>query len=41
MDGDSRILGDKWGVVSKDGLRGSHYEHTVAVVGGKAVILSN
>ena len=40
LDGDSRVLGDKWGVVSKDGLRGSHYEHTVAVVGGKAVILS-
>ena len=30
-----------WDVVSKDGLRGSHYEHTVAVINGKAVILSN
>jgi methionyl aminopeptidase len=29
-----------WDVVSTDGLRGSHYEHTVAVVDGKAEILS-
>jgi methionyl aminopeptidase len=29
-----------WDVVSTDGLRGSHYEHTVAVVGGRAEILS-
>ncbi len=34
------ILENGWDVVSKDGLRGSHYEHTVAVVGGKAEILS-
>ncbi|WP_321314671.1 type I methionyl aminopeptidase [Halarcobacter sp.] len=34
------ILENDWDVVSSDGLRGSHYEHTVAVVGGKAVILS-
>ncbi len=34
------ILDNKWDVVSADGLRGSHYEHTVAVVDGKAVILS-
>jgi len=34
------ILKNGWDVVSKDGLRGSHYEHTVAVVGGKAEILS-
>jgi methionyl aminopeptidase len=40
MDGASRVLGDKWSVVSEDGLRGSHYEHTVAVVDGKAQILS-
>lgn len=39
-DGGSKILEDKWGVVSKDGLRGSHYEHTVAVVNGKAEVLS-
>jgi methionyl aminopeptidase len=40
MDGASRVLEDKWSVVSEDGLRGSHYEHTVAVVDGKAQILS-
>jgi methionyl aminopeptidase len=40
VDGASKVLEDKWSVVSEDGLRGSHYEHTVAVVGGKAVILS-
>lgn len=35
------ILKNGWDVVSADGLRGSHYEHTVAVINGKAVILSN
>jgi methionyl aminopeptidase len=35
------ILENGWDVVSGDGLRGSHYEHTVAVINGKAVILSN
>ena len=34
------ILENEWDVVSADGLRGSHYEHTVAIVGGKAEILS-
>ncbi|CAI8231065.1 MAG: type I methionyl aminopeptidase [Sulfurovum sp.] len=34
------ILDNGWDVVSEDGLRGSHYEHTVAVVNGKAQILS-
>ena len=34
------ILENGWDVVSTDGLRGSHYEHTVAVVDGKAEILS-
>ena len=31
---------DKWSVRSEDGLRGSHYEHTVAIIGNKAEILS-
>jgi len=35
------ILDDKWSVVSEDGLRSSHYEHTVAMINGKAVILTN
>ncbi|QOP40415.1 type I methionyl aminopeptidase [Sulfurimonas marina] len=39
-DGKPIILDNGWDVVSADGLRGSHYEHTVAVVGGKAEILS-
>jgi methionyl aminopeptidase len=34
------ILENKWDVVSADGLNGSHYEHTVAIVNGKAEILS-
>jgi methionyl aminopeptidase len=36
----ANILDDKWSVVSEDRLRGSHYEHTVAIVDGKAEILS-
>ncbi|OQX74663.1 MAG: type I methionyl aminopeptidase [Campylobacteraceae bacterium 4484_4] len=38
--GVARILDDKWSVVSEDGLRGSHYEHTVAVINNRAEILS-
>ena len=38
--GEPKILDDKWSVVSQDGLRGSHYEHTVVVVGNRAEILS-
>ncbi len=34
------ILENGWDVVSADRLRGSHYEHTVAVINGKAEILS-
>ena len=40
-DRNTVILENGWDVVSADGLRGSHYEHTVAVINGKAVILSN
>ncbi len=39
-DTKSVILENKWDVVSADGLRGSHYEHTVAIINGKAEILS-
>jgi len=39
-DGVKVILDNGWDVVSADGLRGSHYEHTVAVINGKAEILS-
>lgn len=38
--GEAKLLEDKWSVVSTDGKRGSHYEHTVAVVDGKARVLS-
>ncbi|RAX57122.1 type I methionyl aminopeptidase [Helicobacter monodelphidis] len=38
--GDPKILQDKWSVTSVDELNGSHYEHTVAVVGGCAEILT-
>jgi len=34
------ILENGWDVISADKLRGSHYEHTVAVINGKAEILS-
>ena len=39
-EGKAIILDNGWDVVSSDGLRGSHYEHTVAVINGKAEILS-
>ncbi|WP_394958518.1 type I methionyl aminopeptidase [uncultured Helicobacter sp.] len=38
--GEPKVLGDNWSVVSVDGLNGSHYEHTVAIIGGKARILT-
>ena len=34
------LLEDKWSVISDDQLRTAHYEHQVAVVDGKAVILT-
>ena len=34
------LLEDKWSVISEDQLRSSHYEHQVAIVDGKAVILT-
>jgi len=39
-DSKAVILDNKWDVVSADGLNGSHYEHTVAIINGKAEILS-
>jgi methionyl aminopeptidase len=35
-----RTLEDKWTIVTEDGLPSAHFEHNVAVVDGKAVILS-
>ena len=40
LNGNPKILGDDWSVVSEDKLNGSHYEHTIAVVEGKAEILT-
>lgn len=39
-NGEPKILNDKWSVVSADGLNGSHYEHTIAVINGRAEILT-
>lgn len=39
-DGEAIVGSDGWSVYSQDGLRGSHYEHTIAVVGGKAQIMT-
>ncbi len=40
--GSSPVLwNDEWSVESEDGLRTAHYEHQVAVIDGKAVILTN
>ncbi|CRF49813.1 Methionine aminopeptidase [Helicobacter heilmannii] len=39
-EGSPKILKDKWAVVSTDGLNTSHYEHTIAMVGKQAQILT-
>ena len=39
-DGTPKIAADKWTVTSVDGLRTAHYEHCIAVVNGRAEILS-
>ncbi|PID47945.1 MAG: type I methionyl aminopeptidase [Proteobacteria bacterium] len=39
-DGTPVILEDNWTVVSKDGLRTSHYEYCIAMIKGKAEILT-
>ncbi|RDU66775.1 type I methionyl aminopeptidase [Helicobacter didelphidarum] len=38
--GETQLLDDKWSVVSKDGLNTSHHEHTIAIIGGRAKILT-
>ena len=38
--GQPLVLEDQWSVISDDRLRTAHYEHQVAVVEGKAVILT-
>jgi methionyl aminopeptidase len=39
-NGTPKVLEDKWSVTSVDGLNGSHYEHTIAVINGKAEVLT-
>lgn len=39
-DSRPRVLEDGWSVASHDGLRTSHYEHTVAIVNNKPIILT-
>lgn len=34
------VLSDGWTAVTKDGKRAAHFEHSVAIIDGKAVILS-
>jgi len=38
--GKPALLEDQWSVISDDKLRTAHYEHQVAVVDGKAIILT-
>jgi len=40
QSGNPVLLEDQWSVISEDGLRTSHYEHQIAVVDNKAVILT-
>ena len=39
-DGEPVLLEDGWSVVAKDGKKGSHYEHQIAIIDNKAVILT-
>ncbi len=39
-DGRPVILDDGWSVISKDNMNTSHYEHTVAMIGSRAQILT-
>lgn len=34
------ILSDGWTVVTRDGKRSAHFEHSIAIVDGKAIVLS-
>ncbi len=36
----TKLLSDGWTAVTKDGKRSAHFEHSVAIIDGKAVILS-
>ena len=36
----TKLLADGWTAVTRDGKRSAHFEHSVAIIDGKAVILS-
>lgn len=36
----TKLLSDGWTAVTKDGKRSAHFEHSVAIIDGKAIILS-
>ena len=36
-----KTLADGWTVVTSDGAKSAHYENTIAIVDGKAVILTD
>jgi methionyl aminopeptidase len=36
----TKLLADGWTAVTKDGKRSAHFEHSVAIIDGKPVILS-
>jgi methionyl aminopeptidase len=40
QDWRTRVLGDKWTVVTADGGRSAHFEHTVAVTKNGPAILT-
>ena len=35
-----RTLADEWTIVTEDGMPSAHFEHDIAIVDGKAEILS-
>ena len=37
---ETRVLDDKWTVVTKDGKLSAHFEHTIAIMNGEAQILT-
>ncbi len=39
-EGEPELYDDGWSVISSDGLRGTHYEHQIAIIDNKAVILT-
>jgi methionyl aminopeptidase len=36
----TKLLADGWTAVTKDGKRSAHFEHSVAIIDGKPVVLS-